>query len=81
VQDAATGISLRVANAYADVTSTVVQMQTSNTAGYPLDIWKPLLTLQSGRSLQYAGGYSSASASASVSFMICEPVPPADFGP
>lgn len=77
VQDAATGISLRVTNAYADATSTVVQLETTNTASYPLAIRDPHLALPSGRTFQVAGGYLSAP----TSFTIYDPVPPADFAP
>jgi hypothetical protein len=78
VQDAATGISLRVTNAYADVTSTVVQLETANTAGYPLAIiWGPQLALPSGRTFQVAGGSSGAA----TSLTVYDPVPPADFAP
>jgi len=78
VQDAATGISLRVANAYADVTSTVVQLETTNTAGYLLAIiWGPQLALPSGRTFQAAGGESGALHS----LTIYEPVPPSDYAP
>ncbi len=77
VQDAATGISLRVANAYADVTSTVVQLETANTAGYPLAIWEPQLALPSGRTFQAAGGTLGYP----TSLTVYDPVPPADFAP
>jgi hypothetical protein len=76
-QDAATGISLRVANAYADVTSTVVQLETTNTAGYLLAIGDAQLALPSGRTFQVTGGISGAS----YSFTIYDPVSPADFAP
>jgi hypothetical protein len=77
VQDSATGISLRVTNAYADVTSTVVQLQTANTAAYPLDISEPQLALPSGHPFQAAGGSSGEFSS----ITLYEPVPPEDMGP
>lgn len=77
MQDAATGLSLRVANAYADGTSTVIQLQTANTASYPLDISDSQLALQSGRTFKGAGGVSGGP----VSSTIYEPVPPNDFRP
>jgi hypothetical protein len=77
VQDVATGISLRVTNAYADVTSTVVQLQTANTAAYPLDIGEPQLALPSGRTFQAAGGSSGEFSS----IPLYEPVPAEDMGP
>lgn len=77
VRDAATGISLRVANAYADVTTTVVQLETTNTAGYPLGIWDSQLALPSGRTFLAAGGDSGTA----TSLTIYEPLPPEDFGP
>jgi hypothetical protein len=77
VQDATTGISLRVTNAYADVTSTVVQLETTNTANYPLSILQPQVALQSGQILQGAGGYSTDP----TAMVVAEPVPPNDFGP
>jgi hypothetical protein len=76
-QDADTGISVRVANAYADATSTVVQLETTNTAGYPLAIWEPQLALPSGRTFLAAGGQWGGP----TSLTIYEPVPPADFAP
>jgi hypothetical protein len=77
VQDAATGISLRLVNAYADVTSTVVRLETTNTPGYPLDIWQAQLALPSGRSLMDAGGQSGGGAS----FTVYEPVPSEEVSP
>ena len=77
VEDAATRIFLRVANAYADATGTVMQLQTTNTAGYPLDIGASLLALQSGQDLASAGGTSGNAAATT----IYEPLPPDDFGP
>lgn len=76
VEDATTGITLRVTNAYADVTSTVVQLETSNTADFPLGIFNPQLALQSGQVLQSTGGYSGGTNS----LQVYEPVPPDDFG-
>jgi hypothetical protein len=76
VEDAATGISLRVTSAYADVTSTVVQLETTNTDNYPLGIWESQLALQSGPILHVTGGYSGPA----TILTVFEPVPQGDFG-
>jgi hypothetical protein len=74
-EDAATGISLRVASAYADAAATAVQLETTNTSNYPLLlIYQPQLALQSGHVLQTGSGYSGTSA-----LLLSEPLPPDDF--
>lgn len=74
--DSATGISLRVTDAYADVTGTVVRLQISNTANFPLSLTTSDLTLPSGYALQQGlGGYYSGPGS----LVVFEPLPPQDF--
>ncbi|HKV83459.1 MAG TPA: hypothetical protein VJN88_02815, partial [Ktedonobacterales bacterium] len=77
VQDKATGVSLRVANAYADATSTVVQLETSNTAGFPLTIWNSQIALPSDPAFLCAAGDTYGPTGLGV----CEPLPPQDFAP
>ncbi len=78
MQDATTGISLRVTDAYADVTGTVVRLEMADTDGYPLSIADDQLTLQSGGILhQGNGGYTGGA----IGLMVAEPLPAADFGP
>jgi hypothetical protein len=77
VQDAATGISLRVTDAYADVTSTVVRLETANTDGYPLGMRDVQLALPSGYILrQGLGGYWGGP----VSLITDEPLRAEEFG-
>lgn len=76
--DSATGISLRVTDAYADVTGTVIRLQTSNTARYPLGLDEAQLALTSGRLLQPGNGGTSGG-DASLAFF--EPLPAQDFAP
>jgi hypothetical protein len=74
--DSATGISLRVTDAYADVTGTVIRFQISNTANFPLSLTTSDLTLPSGYALQQGfGGYYSGPDS----LVVFEPLPPQDF--
>ena len=75
-QDAATGISLRVSNAYADAVSTVVTLQMANTDNYPLALALPQLALRSGGIVPGGGGYYSGPSA----FLVVEPVPEGDFG-
>ncbi len=77
VQYPATGISLRVSDAYADVTSTVMRLETTNTDNYPLGIANTQLTLTSGTSLPVLGGYSGGPTILQVN----APLPVADFAP
>ena len=77
VRDPTTGISLRVANAYADASSTVVELETANSDNYPLSISDPQVALKSGRVLQGFGGGSGALGT----LVVAEPVPPDAFGP
>jgi hypothetical protein len=77
VQDAATGISLRVTDAYADVTSTIIRLETANKYGYPLGMRDVQLALQSGYILhQGLGGYRGGP----VSLIVDEPLRAEDFG-
>lgn len=79
VQDAATGISLRVTNAYADATGTAVQLETSNAADQPLAIWEPQLAFApGGRTLQQAAGACGGTPSCLV---VYTPVAPAESAP
>lgn len=75
--DTATGISLRVTDAYADVTGTVIRVQMSNTANFPLGLDEPQLALASGKLLQPGMGGSYGG---DASMAIFEPLPPPDFG-
>lgn len=77
VRDAATGITLRVTDAYADVTRTVVQLETTNADSYPLGIMNDLLALHAGPILQDIGGSSSGGP---VALLDVEPLPPDDIG-
>lgn len=73
-KDAATGISVSVTHAFADVTGTLVHLASSNTYHYPLML-SGQLALKSGYALQGTiGGYSSADDTT----MIDEPLPPQD---
>lgn len=74
--DTATGISLRVTDAYADVTGTVIRVQMSNTTNFPLGLDKPQLALASGKLLQSElGGMWGGD----VSLAVFEPLPTQDF--
>ncbi|MGO8947311.1 MAG: hypothetical protein ACLQUY_06545 [Ktedonobacterales bacterium] len=83
-QDPATGISLRVSNAYADATSTVVKLEIANTAGFPLSIEDPKLALLPGGALQSGGGeitdVTGGGSTSSTALLVYVPVPAADFG-
>jgi hypothetical protein len=75
--DAATGISVRVAHAYADVTGTLVHLVSSNTYHYPLML-NGRLSLKSGYVLQgRIGGYSTANDTV----IGDEPLPTRDIAP
>lgn len=74
--DAATGISVRVMDAYADVTGTLVHLVTANRYNYPLML-NGQLALASGYVLQGTlGGYESTD-----DLIVYEPLPPQDFAP
>ncbi len=75
--DAATGISVRVTGAYADVTGTIVELVASNTYNYPLRV-SGQLTLASGYELQGTlGGHWGGPDI----LIVDEPLPPQDFAP
>jgi hypothetical protein len=75
--NSATGISMRVAGAYADVTGTVVKLIAANTYNYPLSL-DGRLALRSGYVLQAAiGDYMSWPDTV----IVDEPLPPQDFAP
>lgn len=73
VTDAKTGISLRVADAYADVTGTIVRLATTNTYNYPLSVSQAQLALPSGYILKDGNGGMSGGAFALIAD---EPLPP-----
>jgi hypothetical protein len=76
--DTATGISLRVTDAYADVTGTVIRLQTSNTAHFPLGLGDAQVALASGYELQSGlGGYYGGPGS----LLVLDPLPAQDFAP
>lgn len=74
--DTATGISLRVTDAYADVTGTVIRVQMSNTSNFPLGLDEPKLALASGKLLQSGLGGSYGGDG---SVAVFEPLPTQDF--
>ncbi|HEX9038589.1 MAG TPA: hypothetical protein VF808_16525 [Ktedonobacterales bacterium] len=75
--DAATGISARVTDAYADVTGTLVHLVAANTYNYPLML-NGQLALKSGYVLLGAnGGFGSTGET----LIGDEPLPPQDFAP
>jgi hypothetical protein len=75
--DAATGISVRVTGAYADVTGTIVELVASNTYNYPLSV-SGQLALASGYVLRGTVGGHWGGPDA---LIVDEPLPPQDFAP
>lgn len=76
--DAATGISLRVTDAYADVTGTIIHLEEANTAHFPLGLGQAQLALSSGYELQAGlGGYYGGPES----LLVFEPLRQQDFAP
>jgi hypothetical protein len=78
VQDTTTGVSLRVVDAYADVTGTVAQLEETNADNYLLALMTPQLKLASGYVLKGAGGGVTGGPTTVV---FDEPLPPQDFAP
>lgn len=75
--DTATGISVRVTGAYADVTGTIVELIASNTYNYPLSV-SGQLTLTSGYELRGTLGGHWGGPDV---LIVDEPLPPRDFAP
>jgi hypothetical protein len=73
-----TGVSLRVVDAYADVTGTVAELEETNPANYLLAAMNPQLALAAGHVLKEAGGGVTGGPTTVV---FDEPLPSQDFAP